>query len=110
MKRIFGLAIMISVTSAAFAQDAKKKMGEEKANDTCKSKTYISIGSGGIHMGKRNKTNGMYVTGGTGGDTVDNRFAVQFGMLDLGFNYLQDNTDYSSSGTQAFLGVNQDMK
>jgi len=56
-----------------------------------KSGTSLSIGSGGVKVGKAN-------------DSTDKSFEVQFGMLDLGINSLQDNTDYRSADAQAFLG------
>lgn len=40
----------------------------------------------------------------------DKQFSFEFGMVDLGVNILQDNTDYSSPAAQAFLQVPSNLK
>jgi hypothetical protein len=109
MKNIFSLIVALVVAGTAFSQEGAKK-SEDPVTDTAKSKKYISIGSDGIRFGKKTKKDGIYVTGDGGADSSHTAFELQFGMLDLGFNYLQDKTNYASAETQAFLNVNQDLK
>ncbi len=63
--------------------------------DTAKQKKHgrssVSVGTGGIRVYDKH-------------DSADHAFEVQYGMLDLGFNNLQDKTDYRSADAQAFLG------
>jgi hypothetical protein len=43
-------------------------------------------------------------------DTSDKVFDVHVGLLDLGFNYLDDKTNYASAAAQNFLQVPNEMK
>lgn len=43
-------------------------------------------------------------------DTSDKIFDIHVGMLDLGFNYLDDKTDYTTAAAQNFLDVDPALK
>lgn len=93
MKIIYSILFLLAMSNNCIAQD--------KTKDSTKSKTYFSIGSGGIKFGKE-KTKLK--------DTTDKPFEIQIGMLDLGFNYLQDKTNYTDPAVQNYLQVNQQLK
>jgi hypothetical protein len=61
--------------------------------DKKKSGKSISIGSGGVHYDNGNH------------DTSYHRFAVQFGMLDLGINSLVDHTSYPEPSAASVVGA-----
>lgn len=64
-----------------------------------------------IDTAKQDKKHGKNISIGSGGfrynngrpDSVEHVFEVQYGMLDLGINSLQDNTDYNTSAAQGFF-------
>jgi len=58
----------------------------------------LSVGSGGIQ-----------ITSDANKDKKK-KFDVQIGMVDLGFNSLQDKTNYNAPDAQNYLQVNQDQK
>ena len=82
---------------ACLTVSAQETESEKESDSTKKNGKYLSIGSGGVKMGKH-------------GDTSDKVFDVQIGMLDLGINYLQDKTNYTDPAVQNFLQVSNEMK
>lgn len=110
------LTFLLGLTSTTFAQqpanvpDTPKleagRLGIQKASDSSRKKrSSISIGTGGFHY-----DNGKP-------DTVFHRFEVQYGMLDLGFNSLIDNTAYPAdplakpfTPLNAYLAVGPEYK
>jgi len=87
MKLVYSIALLLllgtSVSAQEKAQDSTKKKGHTVA---------VALGS--------DETK----------DTSDKVFDIHVGMLDLGFNYLDDRTNYSSPAAQSFLNVNSDVK
>src|SRR5690349_19089612 len=69
--------------------------GVKGGTDTATKKTRKSIwvGSGGIHYENGTK------------DSTNNKFSIQFGMLDLGVNVLQDNTDYTGAEVRNYMRI-----
>lgn len=95
MKRIFsimGLALCAFTTSSA--QHYINISGDDTINNKG---TTLTVGTGGIKVNKP-------------GVKKHKKFEVQVGMLDLGFNNIQDKTNYNSPEAQNFLHVNQDQK
>ena len=87
MKLVYSLAFLFLCAANASAQ--------EKTADTTKNKKHtvsVSLGS------EETK------------DTSNKVFDLHVGMLDLGFNYLNDQTNYYSPAAQNFLHVNNDVK
>lgn len=70
----------------------------QTANDSLKSKKMISIGSGGVYIGKKRQKK------------KDKKVTLQYFMLDLAFNNINDRTDYSNPETQAFLHMDPAQK
>lgn len=70
---------------------------ETTDSDSAKTKkhTSISIGTGGIKVTRSGDS--------TAQKAEKSRFFVQYGMLDLGFLNVKDETNYASAETQAFL-------
>ena len=71
-----------------------------KKSDTAKAGGYISVGSGGLKVSSKRL------------DSLNQsrKVKVHFLMLDLGFNALNDRTDYSSPAAQQYLQVGADRK
>lgn len=86
MKLIFSIALLLGLSFQTMAQDKTEA-------DTTKKKKYISVGSNGIQFGTKEAKK----------DSSDKVFDVQIGMLDLGINYLQDNTNYNDPAVKEFL-------
>lgn len=61
---------------------------------------YIALGHGGIKVSNLKK----------GGPNEDKRFQVHFIMVDLGYNGLNDRTNYNSPAAQQYLQVPNDSK
>ncbi len=82
MKRIYLLMVAICLTICATAQ----KKGDE-----------LTVGSGGIRIHNKD-------------DSVEHTVEIQYGLVDIGINSLQDKTDYNSAAAQNFLNVPANMK
>lgn len=93
MRLIYCLIATILFSTASFAQSDKNKH-----------KKNVTIGTGGITVNKDSST-----LSGDGKDDNE-KFNVHWGMLDLGINTLQDNTNYNSPAAQNFLNVPANMK
>lgn len=91
MKNILTILAVLLGTTAARAQEIK---AEVKQSDTTKGKHAVSISLGSDETK----------------DTSNKVFDLQVGMLDLGFNYLDDKTDYNSAAAQSFLNVDPSLK
>ena len=92
MKHITFLIAAILITVSLRAQ-IKSNLPIDTAKQDKKHKSSISIGTGGIHYddGKCEDSN--------------SHAWIQIGMLDVGINTLQDNTNYNSAAAQNFLHV-----
>ncbi len=75
MKRIYLLMVAICLTIGAQAQ----KSGDQ-----------LTIGSGGIKIHDKD-------------DTIEHAVEIQYGLLDIGVNSLNDKTNYKSAGAMNFL-------
>ncbi|MGN6569467.1 MAG: hypothetical protein ACTHJ0_16025 [Flavipsychrobacter sp.] len=102
MKLTYLIIIAALFTNAALAQD--------KA-DNCKKKDkhYFSMGNGGIKYGKTYNTDSTK-TKSDSSKEKDDAFDVHFGMLDLGFNSLNDKSNYNSPAAQSFLQVDPSLR
>lgn len=87
MKPVYSITLLLllatSVSAQEQTQDSTKKKGHTVA---------VTLGS------EETK------------DTSDKVFDIHVGMLDIGFNYLDDRTNYNSPAAQNFLNVNSDVK
>ena len=90
MKYLVSTIAAIAVTLSLHAQETTGTLPADTTKQK-KNSTSLSIGSGGVKVGKSI-------------DSADKAVELQFGMLDLGFNSLHDMTDYRSAEAQAFLG------
>ncbi|XZF12738.1 outer membrane beta-barrel protein [Chitinophagaceae bacterium MMS25-I14] len=102
MKYICITACLVLISSFAMAQTdtAAKKA---TADTTHHKSNTLTIGNGGIKYSR-------YDTKDTA-THKEKAFDVQVGMLDIGFNSLQDNTNYNSAAAQHFLGqVSSDQR
>ena len=92
MKVLYSLAILLMMAQTT---DAQVVSGEISKSDTTGKKGHsvsISLGS--------DETK----------DSSDKIFDIHVGMVDLGYNYIDDKTNYSSAAAQNFLHVNSDVK
>jgi hypothetical protein len=92
MKVLYSLAILLMM---AHTTNAQVVSGEISTCDTTGKKGHsvaISLGS--------DETK----------DTSDKVFDLHVGLLDIGFNYIDDKTNYNSAAAQNFLRVNSDVK
>lgn len=80
------IIILAFLTMPAIAQDKGPKKGDQ-----------LTIGSGGIKIKHS-------------GDSTDKAFELQYGMLDLGLNSLQDKTNYNSPEAKQFLQVSPESQ
>lgn len=87
MKLVYSIAAVLLLTLNVSAQ--------EKKCDT---------------TGKKGHTVGISLGSDETKDTSDKVFDLHVGMVDLGFNYLNDKTNYNSAAAQNFLKVNNEMK
>lgn len=87
---------MLLLSTLIFSTQATAQEEEEEKKDV----TYLSLGPGGVSVGKGDERNS------------EKTFKMTFGMVDLGLNSLQDKTDYSnlSAGAEQFLNVPQSFK
>jgi hypothetical protein len=85
----------MAVSMAFITANAQEQGSTEKPKEA---KTRLSVGSGGIEIGKGKN------------EDDDKAFDVHIGMLDLGINYIDDKTDYASSAVQEFLNVGPEMQ
>jgi hypothetical protein len=92
MKNIIITILAVGLTIYCQAQT------EVSVCDTGKSKKTISIGSGGIKIGKTDEIK------------KDKVFEIQYGMLDLGFNNLSDNTNYNDPAVKNFIQASSELK
>src|SRR5436305_12174893 len=92
MKYILTLMATI-LCSASINAQIKTKLPIDTAKQDKKHPHSLSIGTEGIcyDNGKPKDSNQV--------------FEFQFGMLDLGVNSIQDNTDYSSAAARSYLHV-----
>jgi len=101
MKLTYLIVIAALFTNAALAQEntdkAKKKNGH-----------YLSIGPNGVSYGKTHKADST----GCKDDSckTEDVFKVHWGVLDLGFNTLNDKTNYNSAAAQNFLQVDASLR
>jgi len=94
------------IIAALFANAANAQEKTDSAKK--KSSHYISVGTNGIHYGKKVKSDST--TKKSDSTKEDDVFDVQWGMLDLGFNTLNDKTNYNSEAAQNFLQVDPALK
>lgn len=80
-------ALLLLISVSCFAQ--------ESATDSAKKKGH----SVSISMGSEETK-----------DTSNKIFDLHIGMLDLGFNYLNDKTNYAAPAAQNFLNVNSELR
>jgi hypothetical protein len=85
-------SLLAMICAATLQAQVTTKLPIDTAKQSKKNGTSLSVGSGGVKITKDK-------------DTTDHAFEVQFGMLDLGVNSLQDNTDYKSAAARNFLRV-----
>src|SRR5690606_4904835 len=93
MKRIYSIAALLMLAQTTMAQ--VEVITDLDAPDTSAKKSHsfsISVGS------EETK------------DSSEKIFDLHIGMLDLGFNSIDDNTNYKSFAAQGFLDVNANMK
>ena len=90
MKWTYFLLMAVLISSSAFAQD------EDVAKDDDKERHSVSISNKGIDIDSKNKEEKV--------------LEANFAMLDLGFNMLMDNTNYSSTAARNFLNVDASMQ
>lgn len=90
MKWTYFLLIAVLISSSAFAQD------EDDAKEDDKERHSVSISNKGIDIDSKNKEEKV--------------LEANFAMLDLGFNMLMDNTNYSSAAARNFLNVDASMQ
>lgn len=94
MKLIYGLLALTLTANTSMAQEAKKDADTSKNRKTVTiDKTGIHIDTAAINVKKEEKT-----------------FEVEFGIIDIGINTIQDNTDYNSTAAKNFLQVPADMQ
>jgi len=101
MKLAYLFIITVLFANAANAQEK---------TDTAKKKRshYVNIGTNGINYGSRKEKD---TTESKADDNKeDDPFSVHWGMLDLGFNSLNDKTNYNSAAAQNFLQVDPSLK
>src|SRR5690606_1942905 len=96
MKMIICLLILTAFIS--YNSFAQSETDITEASSTRK-KTSVSVGTDGIRISTNAKDT-----------TKDKVFDVQFGMLDLGINYLDDKTNYKDPGLAGFLQVTGEMR
>jgi len=87
MKHIYGIAMLILLAISVSAQ--------EKTEDSTKKKGHTVAVTLGSEETK---------------DTSEKIFDVHVGMLDLGFNYLDDKTNYNDPAVSNFLNVPNELK
>jgi len=87
MKSIYRIALLLLLGTSGYAQ--------EKTEDSTKKKG----GSVSVQLGSDETK-----------DTSQKVFDLHVGMLDLGFNYIDDQTNYNTGAAQDFLNVAQDMR
>lgn len=108
MKRIYSIAALLLLHLTALAQNDKVDSakngrggtisilaGSTETDDSTKNKKRFTLKMG--HDEKKV-------------DTSDKVFDLHIGLLDLGFNYIEDRTDYASAAAQNFLQVGDDLK
>jgi hypothetical protein len=98
MKSIFSLILALVLAGSVSAQ-IETEVTKTDDSTKKKGKKSIAISTSGIHFSDEDKK-----------DTVEKKFNLHYGIVDLGINYLQDQTDYASPGAQQFLSVDQNMK
>jgi hypothetical protein len=81
MKYIITIVVAMACATMLQAQ-VTTKLPIDTAKQSKKNGTSLSVGSGGVKISKDR-------------DTTDHAFEVQFGMLDLGINSIDDKTDYT---------------
>jgi hypothetical protein len=93
MKYLLSIAA-ISILSFQSAAQIETTLPIDTAKQHESNKRNLSIGSGGIRISRAKDENAPRKI-----------FDVQFGMLDLGINTLQDNTNYNTAEARQFLHV-----
>lgn len=96
MKYILSLLALVGLSFSSFAQD-QEAVSVDTAKSSKGSGGSISIGSGGFKYKK-------------GKDSTRHFIDIQYGMLDIGVNTLNDNTDYSSAAARNYLQVSSDRQ
>lgn len=97
MKRIVFMvstAVLLSVSGFSQSEADTTEIAPREKNTNS-----LSVGTDGIKI----KTSGKK-------DSSDKVFDVQFGMVDLGINYLDDKTNYSDPSLAGFLQVPGEMR
>lgn len=73
----------------------------QQQSDSCKDDGYsLSIGSGGVRISNVHQDS----------TRKEKKVTISYGMVDLGINALNDATNYSSAGAQAYLHVPDNQK
>lgn len=93
MKFIYGLLALMLTHTAVQAQEEKKEADSSKRKTITINKNGIHIDTTAIKVKKEEKV-----------------FEVEFGIVDIGINTIQDNTDYSSAAVKNFLQVPADFQ
>jgi hypothetical protein len=106
MKAVYCLMAVFLLSIAAKAQDGKKeevgihtyKSNVDRDEDTTRRKNKsIAIGTDGVHIGDTGKF-------------VEKPFEIEFTVVDVGINTLQDKTNYAGAAAQGFLNTPDGMK
>jgi hypothetical protein len=92
MKILYSIAILVMMAGTARAQRVNAEISKKDSTDKKGHTVAISLGS--------DETK----------DTSDKVFDLHVGLLDIGFNYIDDKTNYNSAAAQNFLHVNSDVK
>lgn len=103
---IFAIAAIAGLLFAntSVAQDKKEEKKEEP-----KHKTTLTISNRGIYFSSADSANGLKA-GKVKKERTEGIFSSNFAMIDLGFNQLIDNTNYSDPAVKTFLDVPANMQ
>ncbi|MEI8279341.1 MAG: hypothetical protein WCG87_06220 [Bacteroidota bacterium] len=107
MKYLLSMLALLFVCTVAIAQKKKPELDMGLSDSSSKHPHSLSIGTGGISI-RNTKINDSTNTDEDSEDS--SKFKVQWGMLDLGINKLDDKSDYKSAAVQNFLNVPAGMK
>jgi len=92
MKAVYSIAILLMLAQTASAQFVSGEISKKDSTGKKGHSVAISLGS--------DETK----------DSSDKVFDLHIGMVDLGYNYIDDKTNYNSAAAQNFLHVNSDVK